>query len=241
MSRIDGRGCDALRPVEIVPHINKFAEGSCLIRCGNTHVLCTASVEERTPPHVPYGQGWVTAEYSMLPRANRERSRRDISKLKLSPRSAEIQRLIGRALRACVDMKKLGERTITIDCDVLQGDGGTRTASVTGGFVALSFACWKLVQEGAIKEMPLKTCVAAVSAGIVDDQPMLDLCYEEDSAAMVDLNCVMTGEGELVELQGTGEGRAFTIEEQRTLVDLCAKGIRELQAIQKAAIEGEYQ
>ena len=183
----------------------------------------------------------MTAEYSMLPRANRERSKRDIAKLKLSPRSAEIQRLIGRALRACVDMKKLGERTITIDCDVLQGDGGTRTASVTGGFVALSFACWKLVQEGAIKEMPLKTCVAAVSAGIVEDQPMLDLCYEEDSSAMVDLNCVMTGEGELVELQGTGEGRAFTIEEQRTLVDLCAKGITELQAIQKAAIEGAYQ
>ena len=177
----------------------------------------------------------------MLPRANRERSQRDISKLKLSPRSAEIQRLIGRALRACVDMKKLGERTITIDCDVLQGDGGTRTASVTGGYVALAFACWKLVQEGAIKEMPLKTCVAAVSAGIVGDQPMLDLCYEEDSSAMVDLNCVMTGEGELVELQGTGEGRAFTIEEQRILVDLCAKGIRELQAIQKKAIEGEYQ
>ena len=177
----------------------------------------------------------------MLPRANRERSRRDISKLKLSPRSAEIQRLIGRALRACVDMKKLGERTITIDCDVLQGDGGTRTASVTGGYVALSFACWKLVQEGAIPEMPLKTCVAAVSAGIVDDEPMLDLCYEEDSSAMVDLNCVMTGEGELVELQGTGEGRAFTIAEQRTLVDLCAKGIETLQAIQKAAIEGAYQ
>lgn len=241
MSRIDGRNFDELRPVEIIPNINKFAEGSCLIRCGNTHVLCTASVEERIPPHVPYGEGWVTAEYSMLPRANRERSKRDIAKLKLSPRSAEIQRLIGRALRACVDMKKLGERTITIDCDVLQGDGGTRTASVTGGFVALSFACWKLVQEGAIKEMPLKTCVAAVSAGIVEDQPMLDLCYEEDSSAMVDLNCVMTGEGELVELQGTGEGRAFTIEEQRTLVDLCAKGITELQAIQKAAIEGAYQ
>ena len=170
MSRIDGRNFDELRPVEIIPNINKFAEGSCLIRCGNTHVLCTASVEERIPPHVPYGEGWVTAEYSMLPRANRERSKRDIAKLKLSPRSAEIQRLIGRALRACVDMKKLGERTITIDCDVLQGDGGTRTASVTGGFVALSFACWKLVQEGTIKEMPLKTCVAAVSAGIVADQ-----------------------------------------------------------------------
>ena len=191
MARIDGRENDQLRPVEILPGINRFAEGSCLIRCGNTHVLCTASVEERTPPHVPEGEGWVTAEYSMLPRANRERSRRDISKGKLSPRSAEIQRLVGRALRAAVDLKKLGARTITIDCDVLQGDGGTRTASVTGGFVALSYACWKLVEEGVIPEMPITTCVAAVSAGIVDDVPMLDLCYEEDSSAMVDLNCVM--------------------------------------------------
>ena len=238
MARIDGRENDQLRPVEILPGINRFAEGSCLIRCGNTHVLCTASVEERTPPHVPEGEGWVTAEYSMLPRANRERSRRDISKGKLSPRSAEIQRLVGRALRAAVDLKKLGARTITIDCDVLQGDGGTRTASVTGGFVALSYACWKLVEEGVIPEMPITTCVAAVSAGIVDDVPMLDLCYEEDSSAMVDLKCVMNHEGEIIELQGTGEGRAFTIAEQRQLVDLCAKGIREIQAIQKAVLEG---
>ena len=238
MARIDGRENDQLRPVEILPGVNRFAEGSCLIRCGSTHVLCTASVEERTPPHVPEGEGWVTAEYAMLPRANRERSRRDISKGKLSPRSAEIQRLVGRALRAAVDMKKLGERTITIDCDVLQGDGGTRTASVTGGFVALSYACWKLVEAGVIPEMPITTCVAAVSAGIVDDVPMLDLCYEEDSSAMVDLNCVMNHEGEIIELQGTGEGRAFTIAEQRQLVDLCAKGIREIQAIQKAVLEG---
>ncbi len=238
MPRIDGRAYDALRPIEIIPNVNRFAEGSCLIRCGSTHVLCTASVEERTPPHVPEGEGWVTAEYSMLPRANRERSKRDIAKLKLSPRSAEIQRLVGRALRAAVDMRKLGARTITVDCDVLQGDGGTRTASVTGGFVALSYALHKLVSEGVLPEMPLKTCVAAVSAGIVDDQPMLDLCYEEDSSAQVDLNCVMTGEGELVELQGTGEGRAFTIEEQRVLVDRCATGIREVQAIQRQALGG---
>ncbi len=236
MARVDGRACDQLRPVEIIPNINKFAEGSCLIRCGSTHVLCCASVEERTPPHVPEGEGWVTAEYSMLPRANRERSKRDISKLKLSPRSAEIQRLIGRSLRACVDLKKLGERTITVDCDVLQGDGGTRTASVTGGFVALSYALYKLVADGVLPEMPLTTCVAAVSAGIVGDEPMLDLCYEEDSRAQVDLNCVMTGEGELVELQGTGEGRPFTIDEQRALVDLCAKGIKELQAVQRQAL-----
>lgn len=238
MARIDGRAQDQLRPVEILPHVNKFAEGSCLIRCGDTHVLCTASVEERTPPHVPFGEGWVTAEYSMLPRANRERSRRDVSKLKLSPRSAEIQRLVGRALRAAVDMKKLGERTITIDCDVLQGDGGTRTASVTGGYVALALACQKLLDEGVLKKNPLVTSVAAVSAGIVADQPLLDLCYEEDSHAMVDLNCVMNHEGEIIELQGTGEGRAFTIQEQRQLVDLCAKGIQELQAIQAAVLEG---
>lgn len=238
MTRIDGRANDELRPIEVIPHINKFAEGSCLIRCGNTHVLCTASVENRTPPHVPEGEGWVTAEYSMLPRANRERSKRDIAKLKLSPRSAEIQRLIGRALRAAVDMKALGERTITVDCDVLQGDGGTRTASVTGGFVALSYALRKLVVDGVLPEMPLKTCVAAISAGIVEDELLLDLCYEEDSSAMVDLNCVMTGEGELIELQATGEGRAFTVDEQQRLVELCAKGIREVQEIQKNALGG---
>ena len=168
MARIDGRANDQLRPIEIIPDINKFAEGSCLIRCGNTHVLCTASVEDRVPPHVPEGEGWVTAEYSMLPRANRERSKRDIAKLKLSARSAEIQRLVGRSLRAAVDMKALGPRTITVDCDVLQGDGGTRTASVTGGFVALSLALHKLVEEGTLEAMPLKTCVAAISAGIVD-------------------------------------------------------------------------
>ena len=238
MERADGRKTNELRPVEMTADFTKFAEGSVLIRCGDTVVLCNASVEDRVPPHVRPGHGWVTAEYSMLPRANRERSRRDVDKLKLSGRSAEIQRLIGRSLRAAVDMSLLGERTITIDCDVLQGDGGTRTASVTGGFVALSYALHKLVVDGALKEMPLRTCVAAISAGIVDDELLLDLCYEEDSAAQVDLNCVMTGEGELVELQGTGEGRAFTIDEQRRLVDLCAKGIREVQSIQKAALGG---
>ena len=239
MSRIDGRKNDELRPVEIIPNINKFAEGSCLIRCGNTQVLCTASLEDRTPPHVPFGEGWVTAEYSMLPRANRERSRRDISKLKLSPRSAEIQRLVGRALRAAVDMKKLGERAITIDCDVLQGDGGTRTASVTGGYVALCLAIRKLMEEGEIRENPIITPVAAISAGIVEDEALLDLCYEEDSSAQVDLNCVMTGDGQLVEIQGTGEGRAFTIAEQQELVKLCAKGIKELNEIQKEVLGGK--
>ena len=232
MERIDGRRPDQLRPVEIIPGINRFAEGSCLIRCGNTHVLCTASVEDRTPPHVPEGEGWVTAEYSMLPRANRERSKRDIAKVKLSSRSAEIQRLIGRALRAVVDRKALGERSITVDCDVLQGDGGTRTASVTGGFVALALACRKLMEEGVLEQMPLRGYVAAVSAGIVGDTPLLDLCYEEDSSAQVDLNCVMDGSGRLIEIQGTGEGRPFTIEEQRALVNLCGKGIQELQKLQ---------
>ena len=239
MARIDGRKNQELRTWEIIPQVNQFAEGSCLIRCGSTQVLCTASVEEKTPPHVPDGEGWVTAEYAMLPRANRERSKRDIAKLKLSPRSAEIQRLVGRALRAAVDLNKLGPRTITIDCDVLQGDGGTRTASVTGGFVALYCACRQLMATRVLREMPIKTYVAAVSAGIVDDVPMLDLCYEEDSSAMVDLNCVMTGEGDLIEIQGTGEGRAFTIQEQQALVDLCAQGIRQIQAIQKTVLEGQ--
>ena len=238
MSRIDGRAADQLRPVEIIPNINKFAEGSCIIRCGNTHVLCTASVEDKPPRHVPEGEGWVTAEYSMLPRANRERSRRDISKLKLNGRSAEIQRLVGRALRSVVDMKKLGPWNITIDCDVIQGDGGTRTASVTGGFLALAIACDRLVKEGVLVRSPIKNFVAAISAGIVDDQPMLDLCYEEDSSAMVDLNCVMNDAGELIELQGTGEGRAFTLAEQQELVALCQKGIRELIAKQKTVLEG---
>lgn len=239
MPRIDGRKNDELRTVEIIPHINKFAEGSCLIRCGNTHVLCTASVEDRPPRHVPEGEGWVTAEYSMLPRANRERSRRDISKLKLSPRSAEIQRLIGRSLRAAVDLTKLPDLTITVDCDVIQGDGGTRTASVTGGFIALDLACRKLVADGVLASSPIRHQVAAVSAGIVDEQPMLDLCYEEDSSAQVDLNCVMNDDGQLIELQGTGEGRAFSVDEQRRLVDLCQKGIRELMAKQRAVLEGQ--
>ena len=238
MTRLDGRAVDQLRDIQIETNFVKFPEGSVLITCGNTKVLCCASVEMTAPRHVAEGTGWVTAEYSMLPRANRERSRRDVSKLKLSPRSAEIQRLIGRSLRAAVDLTMLPDMTITVDCDVLQGDGGTRTASVTGGFVALSYALHSLVERGVLSEMPLTTCVAAISAGIVEDQPLLDLCYEEDSSAQVDLNCVMTGEGEIVELQGTGEGRAFTIEEQRKLVDLCAKGIREVQAIQRAALGG---
>ena len=175
MSRIDGRNYNELRPIRITTDFVKFAEGSVLIECGNTKVLCCASVEKQAPRHVPEGTGWVTAEYSMLPRANRERSKRDVSKLKLSPRSAEIQRLIGRSLRAAVDMEALGEHTITIDCDVLQGDGGTRTASVTGGFIALALACRKMLQEGWIERDPIRHYVAAVSAGIVENEALLDL------------------------------------------------------------------
>ena len=233
MTRQDGRAYDELRPIKITTDFVKFPEGSCLIECGDTKVLCCASIEEKTPPHVAEGEGWVTAEYSMLPRANRERSRRDVDKLKLSGRSAEIQRLIGRSLRAAVDMRRLGERTITIDCDVLQGDGGTRTASVTGGVVAVALACRGLLEQGLVKAMPIRHYVAGISAGIVDNVPMLDLQYSEDSRAMVDLNCVMNEQGGIIELQGTGEGRAFTPREQQELVALCAQGNARLIQLEK--------
>ena len=238
MARIDNRAFDELRPVTLETDFVKFPEGSVLITCGNTKVLCCASVEQFAPKHVPEGTGWVTAEYSMLPRANRERSRRDISKLKLSPRSAEIQRLIGRSLRAVVDMKKLGPWNITVDCDVLQGDGGTRTASITGGYVALYLALKKLEEAGQLNGWPLTGQVAAVSAGIVGDEALLDLCYEEDSHAQVDFNCVMDDQGRLIELQGTGEGRPFTLAEQQELVELCQGGIRQLQELQRQVLEG---
>ena len=233
--RKDGRKNDELRPVKITTGFSKFAEGSCLIEMGNTMVLCNASVENKVPLHVKSG-GWVTAEYSMLPRANRSRSVRDVTKLKLAPRSAEIQRLIGRSLRGAVDLQRLGERTITIDCDGLQGDCGTRTASVTGGFIALALALRKLREQGELDEMPLKTYVSGISAGIVNDEPMLDLCYEEDSRAMVDLNCIMTADGRIIELQGTGEGRPFTFEEQAQLLALCKRGNAALCEIQKNII-----
>ena len=232
MTRIDGRTADQLRSVRITPNFIKYAEGSCLIEMGNTVVLCNASVEEKVPPHVKQG-GWITAEYSMLPRANRERSKRDISKLKLSARSAEIQRLIGRSLRGAADLLALGERTITVDCDVLQGDGGTRTASVTGGFLALALALRKLTDNGTLEKMPLHSYISGISAGIVQNVPMLDLCYEEDSHAMVDMNCVMTEDGRIIELQATGEGRPYTAEEQLSLLELCKKGNAELCALLK--------
>ena len=233
--RIDGRAFDEIRGVKMTTGFTKFAEGSCLIEMGNTMVLCNASVEAKVPPHVHSG-GWVTAEYSMLPRANRERSKRDVSKLKLSPRSAEIQRLIGRSLRSAVDLQALEGYTVTIDCDVLQGDGGTRTASVTGGFVALALACRKLLEQGLIERMPLQTYVSGISAGIVGDEALLDLCYEEDSNAMVDLNCIMTARGQIIELQGTGEGRPFTMEEQAKLLELCKKGNLLLTELQREVI-----
>lgn len=233
--RNDGRAADEMRKVKATLGFSKFAEGSCLIEIGDTMVLCNASVENRVPPHVTSG-GWVTAEYSMLPRANRERSKRDVSKLKLAPRSAEIQRLIGRSLRCAVDLEKLGEHTITIDCDVLQGDGGTRTASVTGGFIALALACRKLLEKGEISQMPIRCFVSGISAGIVRNEAMLDLCYEEDSRAMVDLNCIMTESGDIVEMQATGEGRPFTIEEQRKLLGLCRKGNAVLVQMQRRCL-----
>ena len=234
MTRIDGRQADQLRPVRLTPNFTKFAEGSCLIEVGNTMVLCNASVEDKVPPHIKEG-GWVTAEYSMLPRANRSRSPRDVSKLKLAPRSAEIQRLIGRSLRGAVDLSLLGERTITVDCDVLQGDGGTRTASVTGGFLALALR--RLVDSGQLEQMPIRNIISGVSAGIVGDEAMLDLCYEEDSRAAVDLNCVMTADGRVIELQATGEGRPYTMEEEIQLVELCRKGNAELCELLKRYIE----
>ena len=235
--RADGRAADEMRKVKATLGFSKFAEGSCLIEIGDTMVLCNASVEDKVPPHVTSG-GWVTAEYSMLPRANRERSKRDVSKLKLSPRSAEIQRLIGRSLRCAVDLEALGTHTVTVDFDVLQGDGGTRTASVTGGFIALTLACRKLLEQGKIEKMPVRTYVSGISAGIVRNEAMLDLCYEEDSRALVDLNCIMTAEGDIVELQATGEGRPFSIEEQRKLLALCRKGNAVLAQMQRRCLGG---
>ena len=235
--RADGRAADEMRKVKATLGFSKFAEGSCLIEIGDTMVLCNASVEDKVPPHVTSG-GWVTAEYSMLPRANRERSKRDVSKLKLSPRSAEIQRLIGRSLRCAVDLEALGTHTITVDCDVLQGDGGTRTASVTGGFIALTLACRKLLEQGKIEKMPVRTYVSGISAGIVRNEAMLDLCSEEDSRALVDLNCIMTAEGDIVELQATGERRPFSIEEQRKLIALCRKGNAVLTQMQRRCLGG---
>ena len=207
------------------------------MECGNTRVMCTATFTAGVPRwRKDSGLGWVTAEYAMLPRATADRTDRESVRGKIGGRTHEISRLIGRCLRGVVDMKALGENQVQIDCDVLQGDGGTRTASVTGGFVALALACRKLVEQGAVERNPIRGFAAGISAGIVDDTPMLDLQYSEDSRAQVDLNCVMDERGGIIELQGTGEGRAFTPEEQQALVHLCAKGCGELITLQKKAL-----
>lgn len=237
MVRHDGRAFDQIRPVTIETDYIKYPEGSVLITCGNTKVICNATVEEGVPAFMKgQGRGWVTAEYSMLPRATQTRSPRDISKLKLNGRSAEIQRLIGRALRSVTDLNGLGERTVTIDCDVIQADGGTRCASITGAFCALVLALDKLKQAGLFASLPLYSYVAAVSVGIVDDTPVCDLDYVEDSGGQVDFNFIMDDEGNIIELQGTGEERPFSKRELDDMYLLAEKGIRQLNAAQKAAV-----
>ena len=232
--RIDGRSISELRNVRITRNYVKHAEGSVLIEMGDTKVICTATVDDKVPPFKKNtGEGWVTAEYSMLPRATSVRNQRDISKLKLNGRTQEIQRLIGRSLRSIVNLKQLGERCILIDCDVIQADGGTRTASITGAFVALTDACKFLVDSGVIERMPLTNFVAAVSVGIVGTEEMLDLCYEEDSNAEVDMNVIMADSGEFIEIQVTGEKSSFNKVQFDKLLGLAEVGIKELIAVQK--------
>jgi ribonuclease PH len=235
-SRSGARAVDALRPVTITRHYTMHAEGSVLIAFGNTQVLCTASVEEKVPGHKKgSGEGWVTAEYGMLPRATHTRSDREAARGKQSGRTQEIQRLIGRALRSVFDLKLLGERTIHLDCDVIQADGGTRTAAITGAFVAAQDAVSWLIAQGKITQSPILNPVAAISVGIVQGTPLLDLEYVEDSACDTDMNVVMTGAGHYVEVQGTAEGAAFTRAEMDALLTLADKGIRELIQLQQAA------
>lgn len=237
LQRSNGRAADALRPVAITRHYTRHAEGSVLVAFGDTKVLCTASVEEKVPPHKRgSGEGWVTAEYGMLPRATHTRSDREAAKGKQSGRTQEIQRLIGRSMRSVFDLKALGERTISLDCDVLQADGGTRTAAITGAFVAAHDAVSWLLGQGRIAASPIRSFVAAVSVGIVEGTPLLDLEYVEDSACDTDMNVVMTAEGGYVEVQGTAEGVPFTHAEMAQLLALADKGIRELVAAQKAAL-----
>ena len=229
---------DALRPVRITRRYTKHAEGSVLIEFGDTQVLCTASVEDSVPGFLRgQGRGWLTAEYGMLPRSTHTRSSREAARGKQSGRTQEIQRLIGRSMRAVVDLKALGERQIIIDCDVLQADGGTRTASITGACVAVMDALNGLVAKGTLRENPMRELVAAVSVGIYEGQPVLDLDYAEDSACDTDMNVVMTAAGHFVEVQGTAEGAAFTRAELDALLDLAARGIGELNTLQRAALE----
>jgi ribonuclease PH len=234
-TRIDNRTVDQIRTTKITPNFAPYAEGSALIQVGNTKVICTATVEERVPPFLRNkGTGWVTAEYAMLPRATQTRTNRETQRP--SGRTQEIQRLIGRSLRAVVDMKLLGERQIFIDCDVLQADGGTRTASITGAYVALSLACKRLLSKGTLKKSPLIGELAAVSVGIVQETALLDLCYVEDSNAEVDMNVVCTGGGKFIEIQGTAEGAPFGRDQMNELLALAERGIGELFVIQQNAL-----
>ena len=238
--RINARAPDALRPVRITRHYTVHAEGSVLVEFGGTRVLCTASVEEKVPGHKKgSGEGWVTAEYGMLPRATHTRSDREAARGKQSGRTQEIQRLIGRSMRSVFDLKKLGERTIYLDCDVLQADGGTRTASITGAFVAAQDAVSRLLADGRLAQTPILDQVAAVSVGIVRGTPLLDLDYPEDAACDTDMNVVMTGAGHYVEVQGTAEGVAFSREEMDALLSLAESGIRELVAIQLRSLSNK--
>ena len=237
MQRVDGRAPDALRPIKVTVDYQSYAEGSVLIEAGGTPVLCAASVEAGVPEFLEgRGQGWLTAEYSMLPRATKTRSKRESSVGRPSGRTQEIQRLVGRSLRSALDLSLLGERTLTLDCDVLQADGGTRTLSITGAYIAAHRACTALLKQGLLKGHPVQTAVAAVSVGLLDGVPLLDLCYVEDSRAQVDFNVVMTGRGEFVEVQGTAEGRPFSREALDGLLALAEQGIRQLLAIQQASL-----
>ena len=232
--RVDGRKNDELRKIKITRDFNKYAEGSVLVEFGETRIICTASIDEKVPIFKKgSGEGWVTAEYDMLPRATLTRNTRDRNILKINGRSNEIQRLIGRSLRSVIDFKILGERTITIDCDVIQADGGTRTAAITGGFVALMDACGVLVNNKQISEIPIKDFVAAISVGFVNGNELLDLCYSEDSKATVDMNVVMTASGQIIEVQATGEESPFDRKVLDNLLDLAQKGIENIINIQK--------
>ncbi|MBQ7034818.1 MAG: ribonuclease PH [Clostridia bacterium] len=227
--RIDGRTEKQLRKIEVIKDYTMHAEGSVLYCQGNTKVICTATVEESVPPYLAgTGKGWVTAEYSMLPRATSTRNKRDISKLKQAPRSTEIQRLIGRALRGAVDLTLLGERSIIIDCDVIQADGGTRCASISGGFIALALAIQRLIEQGLLQENPIKKQVAAISVGVLDGVPHLDLCYQEDSKADTDMNVIMSSNGGFIEIQGTAEGEEFDKKRLDALLSLAKSGCNKI-------------
>lgn len=236
--RIDGRRNDQVRPTKITRNYTKYAEGSVFIEVGDTKVLCNVSIEDKVPPFLKgSGEGWITAEYNMLPRSTGTRKVRDIARLKIDGRTMEIQRLIGRALRSVVDLKALGEKTLWIDCDVIQADGGTRTTSITGAFVAMVDAVNKLHKEKPFKVYPIRSFVAATSIGIVNDNKIIDLCYEEDSNAKVDMNIIGTHEGEFVEVQGTGEESPMTRSELNELLDLGEKGLKQMIEIQKNALK----